>query len=229
MCMWSWKTHSHGGKIITYHQIENEMKYTENFSRHAHTSLFTNMRAQRTANDYVSFQWENFSQYENSLPKNLPNTYENLKRIFHSFRRQAATEKYKVKTLKGKFFKHFHYAPAQKSLQFEFPQFFASRPPSSILCRHTDERKKKSSNISRVVVEFSRREKQERPGEILKINLIIAIAITESVASHRIFLPVQNSHTHPPVLSLFPSSSGPAGSRERAPHPLKISSSSPTL
>lgn len=100
--------------------------------------------------------------------------------------------------------------------------------PSSILCRHTDERKKKSSNISRVVVEFSRREKQERPGEILKINLIIAIAITESVASHRIFLPVQL--THPSAcfepLSLF---SGPVGSRERAPHPLKISSSSPTL
>lgn len=73
---------------------------------------------------------------------------------------------------------------------------FSPPAPSSILCRHTDEKKKKSSNISRVVVEFSRREKQERPGEILKINLIIAIAITESVASHRIFSP---SKTHTPI------------------------------
>lgn len=107
------------------------------------------------------------------------------------------------KTLKGKFFKHFHYAPAQKSFQFEFPQFSSFSFCSLFGVRHTDEKKK--FKHSRDVVEFQAGRRGERlVGRIFKINLIIAIAITESVASHKFF----SAHFfflfhHHTVLALF--------------------------
>lgn len=199
VCMRSWKTHSWWKN----HYISSNWKWDEVhrklFSSCTHFALYKH-ESSAYGKRLCEFSVGKVFTVRKFLPKILPHTYENLKRIFHSF--PSSNRKYKVKTLKGKFFKHFHYAPAQKSFQFEFPQFFASPlSPLSALSTHRREKNEKFKHFSSCCWIFLEKS-EERPGEILKINLIIAIATTESVASHRIF--PRPTHTHPLFLSLFP-------------------------